>query len=310
MSGPSKTEQQQQSTTDTSSSFSPWAAAQPYLSSIFGALGSLPANASVSPTEDLAFTSLMKNAQSGNPYAQPIAGYASNLLSGGGANAQAGNVSQGLTDYQTRLAPTADATPGVISPQLQTALDTVGTDIANRTNAYYQGAGRGLSGANATNVSRGLAAGEAPLLLSQYNTDLQNKLGAATALFGAGNTTAGILSGFNQTGLANQGQGVDAATAALQARDSPYNQMLAIEAAKRGIPVQNLAALTQIGVPLAQLGGTSTGTANRTGTVSTQAYQSPQQQAWGWMNAFANLGSAFKPGGGGAVPGAGAVLPA
>ena len=95
-------------------------------------------------------------------------------------------------------------------------------------------------------------------MLGQYNTDVQNQLGAANTLYGAANTTGGLLSGLNQTALGNMGTGVDAATAALASRDSAANQQLAIEAAKRGIPVQNLAQLAQIGVPIAELGGTGT----------------------------------------------------
>ena len=126
-------------------------------------------------------------------------------------------------------------------------------------------------------------------MLSQYNTDVQNQLGAAGSLYGAANQTGGLLSGLNQTALGNMGTGVDAATAALAARDSAANQQLAIEAAKQGIPVQNLGALAQLGVPIAQLGGTGT----RTGTTEGTSTLSPAQQAWGWMNAFSNLNKSF-----------------
>jgi hypothetical protein len=293
MSGPSKTVQDQQQTTNTNNSFAPWAMAQPLLGGILGSAAPLAGTAGgVTPTESDAFNTLMANAQSGNPYALPIAGYASNLLSGGGATAQAPAVQGAYDTLNARLSPIADQTPGTPTPQLQAVYDALGNDITNRTNAYYAGAGRDLSGANAFNLTRGLATGLAPAVLAQFNTDLQNKIGAANALYSAGTGTAGILGGLTQTALANQGQGVDAASAALAARDSAANQQLAIEAAKRGIPLSTLSALTQIGVPLAQVGGTSTGTAARTGTVDTTAYMSPQQQAWGWMNAFGNLGKA------------------
>ena len=117
-------------------------------------------------------------------------------------------------------------------------LDTLTGDITNKTNAYYAGAGRDLSGANAQNLTRGLASGLAPALLGQYNQNIQNQLGAAGSLYGAANTTGGLLSGLSQTALANQGTGVDAATAALAARDSPYNQLLAIQSAAQGIPLR------------------------------------------------------------------------
>ena len=110
-------------------------------------------------------------------------------------------------------------------------------------------------------------------------------MAAAGSLYGAANTTGGLLSGLNQTALANQGTGVDAATAALAARDSPYNQLLAIQAAQQGIPLQNLGALGQIGTQIGQLGGTGT----KQGTIDGTTQMSPAQQAWGWMSAFSKL---------------------
>ena len=95
-----------------------------------------------------------------------------------------------------------------------------------------------------------------------------NQLNAANALYGAGNTTANTLSGMQQNYLANQGQGVSAAQSALDAQNYGANATLAAEAQRRGIPVQALGLLAQIGVPIAQLGQQSNGTTNTTQQMS------------------------------------------
>lgn len=267
----------------------PYGPAIPLVSGVAqSATNLLPSLSQLTPEQQQAIAGLTQNAQAGNPYAGAIGGYATNLLGGGGAQAQAPMLQGALSAYQNELNPIANQTPGQISPQLQQMLDTLSGDITNKTNAYYAGAGRDLSGANAQNLTRGLTQGLAPVLLGQYNQDIQNKLGAAGSLYGAANTTGGLLSGLNQTALGNMGTGVDAATAALAARDSPFNQMLAIEAAKQGIPLGNLTQLSNIGSQIGQLGGTGT----KQGTVSGTSTLSPAQQAWGWMNAFSNLAKA------------------
>ena len=72
---------------------------------------------------------------------------------------------------------------------------TITSDISNQVNSEFAGAGRDLSGLNQQTLARGLSQGLAAPLLGQYNTDVQNQLAAANSLYGAGNTTAGALTG-------------------------------------------------------------------------------------------------------------------
>jgi hypothetical protein len=69
--------------------------------------------------------------------------------------------------------------------------------------------------------------------------------------------------------LANKGQGVTVAGSALDADNHSANAALAAEARRRGIPVQALGLLAQIGIPIAQLGqqtnGTTTGAQQMSG---------------------------------------------
>ena len=96
---------------------------------------------------------------------------------------------------------------GANNPYVNNLLDTLGTDISGPHQCSIRWRRPRSLGLNAQNVSRGLAQGLAPTLLGQYNTDVQNQLGAANTLYGAANTTGGLLSGLNQTRLANHGHG-------------------------------------------------------------------------------------------------------
>lgn len=254
MGGQSSSIQTQQSQT------APWAAAQPMLQGILNQLGTGLNNTGLTGAETGALNTLQSNATLGNPYAGQIGGYAQSLLNGGGANAQAGNVQDNLATLQRQLAPYANGNMVGSNSALAAQLAQIQSDVANSVNSQFAAAGRDLSGANQMAYGRGVAAAEAPVIAAQYNQDVANQFNAANALYNAGNATANTLSGMQQNYLANQGQGVTAAQSALDARNYGANATLAEEAQRRGIPVQALSLLAQIGVPIAQLGQQSTGT--------------------------------------------------
>lgn len=266
MGGSTKTTQQQSSVTD------PWKPTQQPLNDIIGKLSPTIGNTGLNSTESSALDQLSLNAQQGNPYAGQIGSLATDLL-GGGINRTAG--AQGAYDsLNTRLTPFAngDFVNPQSNPALQGYLDTITNDIQNRVNSQFAAAGRDLSGANTGAMSRGIAEGVAPTLLNAYNTERDRQLGAANTLYSAGNQTTGLLSGLDQQALANRTQGVDASQAALQANDSAAQQQLAIEAQRRGIPLQNISDITGILGPIAQLGQQSNST-----TTSTQKTPLGQQ---------------------------------
>jgi len=262
MGGQSSSTQTQQSQT------APWQAAQPMLQSILGQLGTGLNNTGLTSAETGALGTLKNNAAEGNPYAGQIGDYASSLLSGGGANAQAGNVQGNLAAFRDQLTPYANGSMIGNNPALDAQLAQIRSDVGNSVNGQFAAAGRDFSGANQMAYGRGIAAGEAPVIAAQYNQDTANQINAANALYNAGNTTAGTLSGLQQNYLANQGQGVTAAQSALDARNYGANATLAEEAQRRGIPVQALGLLAQIGVPIAGLGSQTNGTTQATQEMS------------------------------------------
>ena len=245
----------QSSTTQTTQSqTAPWQAAQPMLQSILGQIGTRLNNTGLTSAETGALDTLQANAAQGNPYAGQIGDYAQSLLNGGGANAQASNVQSNLQSLQSRLTPYANGSMIGNNPALAAQLAQIRTDVGNSVNSQFAAAGRDLSGANEMAYGRGIAAAEAPVIASQYNQDVTNQLNAANTLYSAGNTTANLLTGMQQNYLTNQGQGVTAAQSALNAQNYSANAMLAEEAQRRGIPVQALSTLAQIGTPIAGLG--------------------------------------------------------
>ena len=288
MGGQSSSETKQQSQT------APWEPAQGALTGILGQLNSNLNNTGVTGAENGALNTLVGNANAASStYAPMIANYAQNLLSGGGATDQAGNVNAEYQRYVYETNPLASNTNynPYDTPGFRDAINTATADITNNTNGAFAAAGRDFSGANSMALGRGLTQGLAPTIAAQYNQNVQNQQGAAGNLYNGGNTTAGILAGLQQQKLANQGQGVNAAGAATDAANAGANATLQAEAARRGIPVQALGLLAQIGIPIAGLGGTSSGTSNTTNQMS------GAQQFGLIANGAGGLFKSFFPGG-------------
>ncbi|NPV22860.1 tail fiber domain-containing protein [Bradyrhizobium sp. 81013] len=263
MGGQSSSTQTQQSQTQ------PWQPAQPMLQGILSQVGNGLNNTGLTSAESGALDQLKQNAAQGNPYAGGIGAYAQSLLNGGNALAQAPTAQTNLQTLQGQLTPYANGSMIGNNPALAAQLAQIQNDVGTSINGQFAAVGRDFSGANQMAYGRGVAAAEAPVIAAQYNQDVQNQLSAANALYGAGNTTANMLGGMQQQYLANQGQGVTASQAALDAQNYGANATLAEEAQRRGIPVQALGLLAQIGTPIAQLGqqtnGTVTGTQQMSG---------------------------------------------
>jgi hypothetical protein len=288
MGGESKTSSTQNSTTN------PWEPAQGALTGILGQLSGNLNNTGVTGAENNALNTLVNNGNAATAnYAPAVQNYATNLLNGGGATDQAGAVNQNYLNYQSQTNPLASNTNynPYDTPGLKDALSTLTGDITQGVNGSFAAAGRDFSGANSQALGRGLTQGLAPTLVGQYNQNVQNQQGAAGNLYSAGNTNSGILAGLQQQKLANQGQGVTAMGQATDAANAGANATLQAEAARRGIPVQALGLLAQIGIPIAGLGGQSTGQSQ-----GTQQMSGAQQFAT-IAGGAGNLFKSFFPGG-------------
>lgn len=256
-------------TQTTSSTTNPWDPAQPALKGILGQLDPLIANSGLSPTASGAIDQLQNSANQGNPYAGQIDQFTQSLLSGGGANAQSGALQGGLNQYKQQMTQYADPNYSSLNdPNLKAALAQIQSDVGNSVNGQFAAAGRDFSGANQQAYGRGVSAAQAPLILNQFNQDRSLQQNAAQSLYGAQNTTSGLLSGMNQQGLTNQQQGVTNSADALAAKNYGATQTLNLEQLKQQLPAQTLGLLAQIGVPIAGLGGQSSGTSTGTNQMS------------------------------------------
>lgn len=299
MGGTSQQTQQQNSNQNMSATgqrtIDAYAPANPAINNTLSALGNI--NASSSP----GLSALSALGQQGNQFAGQIGGVANNLLSGGGANSFAPIASGAYADYQRQLSPYAngDNVDPYKTPGFSDAMNTIGSDISQQVNSQFAAAGRDLSGYNQQALARGLSQGQGQLYQNQYNQNVQNQLGAAGNLFGAGNTTAGTLSGLNQLSLANQQAGIGAAGAANEAEQ--YGPLLQIQA-QTGIPLQQLAAIMGIALPAgATLGtqnqtqqGTQSGQQTGTATKEASGLEQFQQFASGLGSLFSGGGNAYK----------------
>ena len=283
------------STKNESATKNPWDPAQPALKSIISGVEGMAGKAGLTGNETGAINSLVGLARAGNPFAPAIDSYATTMLAGGGPD-RTGLIGDAYNNYKTNLQGTAagDYLDPNKNPWFSTVTQTIGNNVQNRLAGLYAGSGRDPAGAGnfGYNLGKGIAEATAPVFSDAYNRERTNQLNAVGALYGAGNTTGGLLSQFDQTRLGNMGAGVNAANAAISAAADPYNRVLAAEAQRRGIPMSMLQHLAAIATPIAGLGGTSTGTTTATQTKS----------PW---DMFMDLGKLLKPpgtGGGFSLP--------
>jgi hypothetical protein len=281
------------STTTQQSETNPWAPAQDTLKGILGQLNSYMPQTGLTGAQNNALGTIEQNAANVGQYAPAVQDYTKSLLGGGGAMNQAGAVNQNYLDYQKATQPLASNTnyDPMQTPGIGDQLAALKDDISQSVNGQFAAAGRDFSGYNQKALGRGISAGLAPVLTAQYNQNVQNQQGAAGNLYNAGNSTAGLLSGLQQQDLANRGVGVGAIGAGQDALNSGANNVFAAEAQRLGAPLQNLGLLAQIGIPIAGLGGTSSGTGTKTDQMS------GVQQFMGIANGVGGLFKSFFPGG-------------
>ena len=248
----------------------PWAPAQPFLSGILAQLQGQLANTSLTPQENAAIGGLAGSSNYISQFLPQTTDLANALLAGGDAQAQAPMISGAYQQYRGELNPylqTSFLDPRS-TPGFSDALAAANADITNQVNGMFAGAGRDLSGLNQQALARGLSQGEGQLIANQYNQNVANQLGAMGSLYGAGNTTAGLLSSLNQQALANRQAGLGVAGTGQSFANMPYEQQLAAAARSRGIPLQTLQTLAQLGVPIAGLGSSFANTGATSGTTS------------------------------------------
>jgi len=301
----------------------PFAPTNDIISRLLSSLGSTPTG--LSGAESGALDSLTAMGQRGSQFTPAITGVANTLLSGGGPD-RTGIVSTAYDDIQKALAPTArgDFLDPSKNPFFADTTAAIGNDVTNRIMSIYQGSGRDPSGAGNLGYTLGKGIGEAtaPVFAGVYTGERGNQLGAISSLFGAGGSTASLLSGLDQTRLGNMQAGIGAADAATSAEMSGPMMVLQAEAQRRGIPLDSLARELGLVLPVAQTFGTQTSTGTQTGqatgTETTTTKKDPLSQILGaaiggaglvgGLGGFGQNGWLYGSGGGGLLNGMGSRL--
>jgi hypothetical protein len=247
----------QTQTQDTKESVGPWAPAQGALQNILGQAGGLLGNIGLTGNENQALAGLAANANTAGQYGGAIQGITDKLFQGGGLGQGAPALQQAWQTAQGALNPIASASLDPMqNPYTQGIID----QVRNQVGSTFANAGRSFSGAHAGS----LGANMLPALFNQYNQNAQNAMGASGQLMSG---AQGYAQGLDNT-YGNQLNAQMQAPGSLQNMNQPQMMALAAEAQRRGIPIQNLADINSLVLPIAQTG--REGTSNQTQTQQTK----------------------------------------
>jgi hypothetical protein len=286
---PGQNQQTQQQTQ--SSVTAPWEAAQPLLKDLISKYSGQSTD--VTGAQSGALSSLV-GAASGVPNFGNAASGAVNNLFNSSTAPQIGMLTDALSGLKSNIGGTASGAEldPYSTPGFSDALGRLTQDITNTTKGVYAGSGRDPSGAGsfAGSLARGLTQGEAPIIAQQYNTNKTNQLNAASTLFGAGDTTAGAITGQNQVPLTNAATALGLTPAVTSAYTNPAMTQLAAANAQYSAPWTNLAQLAcSRRLALGRIGGQSSGT----GTSVTTQPQSTLSNILGGISGGVGLLSMF-----------------
>ena len=237
----------QQTSQQSQSQSSPWAPAQPELQSILGGIGGV--NPQTTPYQQQALQQLMQNAGGIQNFTGQATGAANNFIGGD----PTGLLGPAYQQYQQTMNPIANASLNPMqTPGFSNALNTMNQDITNQVNGEFAGAGRSGSGLNTQQLARGISQGDSQAIANQYNQNVSNVGNAAGGLMAAGAGTAGAM---NQA--TGQGLGIASSIPGF-AGQTPGAELSAASSAY-GLPLSQLGALENLTVPIAGLGGQTSG---------------------------------------------------
>ena len=173
-------------------------------------------------------------------------------------------LSPALSAYNKTVSPIANMNPDPTqNPATESLMQTIQDQIQSNQDAQFAGAGRSLSGMNSKADATAFTNAMAPYLFNQYNTNLSNIQNASSGLLSGAQTTSGAM-GNNAT------TGISLGTAAPTIAETVPTLLQNAAQAPTVDPAQILAAMENLTVPIAGLGGTSAGTlaGNTTTTAS------------------------------------------
>ncbi len=241
--------QQSNQTQQTQTQSAPWAPTQPLLQNIIGSLN----HQKTAPTA--AQTGAVNNLQTA---AGSIGNLAPQLQGAIGNINQLPSWLQGLFGNMqgnlSGLSNPANLNP-MNTPGFADALNYQKQQITDQINGQFAGAGRDLSPANMKALGYGLGGAIAPAISNQYNANVGNMLNANNSTFNAGANAAGLGLNAYGTGAGLLGQ-IPGLTMA-----GPEAQLQAAQTAY-GLPYSNIGTKEGMILPIAGLGGQTSGAAS------------------------------------------------
>jgi hypothetical protein len=270
-------------TTSTTSSgtttSAPWKPSQPALKQAlnFGT-HALRQWGHATPSEKEAFQGLRGNARFAEGYMPNQQGLIDQLYAGGGFGERDQDIRDAMDANRGMLTKYFDPNylDPMSNPYLEPAIEQARRGSQNTVSDQFRAGGRSFSGAMGDAVARGMTNAALPMLLGQYNTNVQAQQGAGQQAMAAATGGAAALDQSNQQRMA----AMMAAPGQIANLNIPQNMMLEAEAKRRNIPLDVLARTAGLFAGIGNTG--STGTSQASGT--------QQQQINPWM-AAAGLGS-------------------
>ncbi|MFZ5713037.1 MAG: tail fiber domain-containing protein [Bradyrhizobium sp.] len=263
MGGTSKTTQTQ------TSSLAPYEPASGALQGILGSINKLvPQAGTLTAGQQGAINQVISNANRTPDYSAPINSGVTGLLNGGGAQNNDAAIRSNLDTYRGLLTPTATGANMGQNSALKAQLDQITSDVTNQVNSQWAAAGRDGSPGSTQALARGIASGVAPVLAAQYNTDADRALNAATAMYGAGNTTYGLLNDTQSNANTNFTNGIGSVAAGLNAQNAAPTAAINAMAQQFNIPASQLQTLLGMISPVAAQFGTQNGRSEGESTMS------------------------------------------
>jgi hypothetical protein len=250
--GTSTTKQTQTST------LAPYDAAAGSLKGILGSIDKLvPQAGTLSADQQGVLNKVISNANNTPDYSAPINSGVTGLLNGGGATKYDPQITANLDALKSGImGQTASGANIGQNPALKVQLDQITSDVTNQVNSQWAAAGRDGSPGSTQALARGVASGVAPVIAAQYNTDADRALNAASSLYGAGNTTYGLLNGTQNQANTNFTNGIGAVSAGLDAQNAAPTAAINAMAQQFNIPAQQLQTLLGMVSPVAAQFGT------------------------------------------------------
>jgi hypothetical protein len=279
---------QQTTQTEGSTSSAPWAPAIPALKQSLALGKNYQRRLSrVTPAEREAFQGIRGNARFAEGYMPAQQDLVSQLYAGGGMGERNQDIRDAMDANRQMLSPYMQQgyLDPMTNPYLQPAIEQARQQQYSGIADKFQSAGRGFSGAMGDAMARGMTSAALPMLLGQYNANVQAQQNAGQAAMQGATQGALALDQSQQARL----QAQMAAPQQIQNLNVPQNMMLEAEARRRNIPLDVLARTTAMFSGMGAMGGTGTSM----GTGMQQQYSNPWMTGIGAGVGLLGLGASF-----------------